>query len=117
MLHLLQGFLHILVGPSMAYDANNSCSTCKGNAAIHGIWAVSIYSIAYTATIVCVEFLSFMMYMLNFSSKVHFVLSDQSTLTAGGPDEKGHWPYEEFYKALIKMMEKMDEDDLDDLLV
>ncbi|KAF8965639.1 hypothetical protein BDZ97DRAFT_2057933 [Flammula alnicola] len=94
---LLKAFLHIFIGPTSAYDSNDGRSTRKGNAAIHGIRAVSVYSIAYAATI------------------VRFVLSDQSTLNAGS-QEKGRWPYSKFYTALIKTMEEMVEEDLDDLL-
>ena len=51
-LFLFQSFLHIFMGPSAAHMSASGRSTRKGNAALHSIRTVSIYSIAYAATIV-----------------------------------------------------------------
>ena len=91
-------------------------STRKGNAALHGIRTVSIYSIAYAATIVSI-ILSYEQahHNLFLFSKFRFVISDQSVLSQGR-STKGRWPYKEFYDALVGTMKDMEEDDLGDLL-
>ncbi|KAF8157833.1 hypothetical protein B0H34DRAFT_706322 [Crassisporium funariophilum] len=94
---ILKAFLHIFIGPSAAHSSASGRSTRKGNAALHGIRTVSIYSIAYAATI------------------FRFVISDQSVLSQGGSG-KGRWPYKEFYDALVNAMKDMEDDDLADLL-
>ncbi|KAF8955982.1 hypothetical protein BDZ97DRAFT_2080158 [Flammula alnicola] len=94
---VLKAFLHIFIGPSAAHSSASGRSTRKGNAALHGIRSVSIYSIAYAATI------------------FRFVISDQSVLSQGG-STKGRWPYKDFYDALVGAMKDMEEDDLADLL-
>jgi hypothetical protein len=47
--------------------------------------------------------------------KVRFVLSDQYMFKIGS-NKRGSWPWGGFYRELTKMMEWMDEDDLNDLL-
>ena len=47
--------------------------------------------------------------------KARFVLSDQESLTAGGK-QKGRWPYEAFYDAIISIVNAMPSDDFDELI-
>ncbi|KAF8900735.1 hypothetical protein CPB84DRAFT_1847184 [Gymnopilus junonius] len=94
---VVKAFLHIFIGPSAANDTTTSRSTRQGNAAIHGITTVTIYAIAYAATI------------------LRFVLSGQSTMSRGART-KGKWPYKDFYNELVQTMQGMDTDDLEDLM-
>ncbi len=48
----IQSFLHIFIGPQVAYGSRGSRATRKGNAAAHDIGEVSLNAIAYSATIV-----------------------------------------------------------------
>ena len=53
--YIVQAFLHIFIGPQVAYGIRGSRATRKGNAAAHDISKVSPNAIAYVATIVCLS--------------------------------------------------------------
>ena len=92
-LFLLQSFLHIFIGPSATHSSASGRSTRKGNAALHGIWTVSIYSIGYAATIVSVCLLIISTSISWKKSVYSFVSSSRTrafSARAGWPRAAGH---------------------------
>jgi len=47
--------------------------------------------------------------------EARFVLSDQETLVSGGK-QKGRWPYEAFYNAIISMLDEIPYNDFNELM-
>ncbi|KAI0727358.1 hypothetical protein C8Q72DRAFT_840527 [Fomitopsis betulina] len=92
---LIAGYCAIHISPGAA--KGDARSTRGGNAALHDIAFVTIEAIAYIAVL------------------VHFALSDQINFSVGNAAD-GHFPYNNFYRAIIDMTKRMLAEDREVLL-
>lgn len=114
-INTLQGYRAIHISPGAA--KGDARSTRGGNAALHDIAFVTIEAIAYIAVLVslAIHYMAMEAADNYRDMEVHFALSDQINFSVGNAAD-GHFPYNNFYRAIIDMTKRMLAEDREVLL-